>query len=381
MISEEKLIALIDLIYEAALDNDLWPRVLRKIADAAGTVQAGMASADRNADIVTAIAPRCDPNLLTLWREYWAVRDPFFSRAILRPAGEIYTLDEIISREEFAATAVFREVWQRANCSLATAASNLVAEENFSALIGISNTPGQDFLSQEQLRLFKIITRHVGRSVRVSRELWKLDLTNLVADEQFEVLPDGAMLVDAFCRVVLANAAATQMLDAGDGMTIHNGRVTIPNAQDALQRLVASCARAAPDLDGPGGELDVARNLPLSPIKMTVAPLRSRIELPDIPWTNVGPPVAIVMIADPDLDRQRRTEKLRRLFGLTNAEAALAVEIMKGDGRRAAAQRCGITDGTAKTHLAHIFEKTRTRRQAELIRLLLSAAKAPGGRR
>jgi DNA-binding CsgD family transcriptional regulator len=381
MISEEKLIALIDLIYEAALDNDLWPRVLRKIADAAGTVQAGMASADRNADIVTAIAPRCDPNLLTLWREYWAVRDPFFSRAILRPAGEIYTLDEIISREEFAATAVFREVWQRANCSLATAASNLVAEENFSALIGISNTPGQDFLSQEQLRLFKIITRHVGRSVRVSRELWKLDLTNLVADEQFEVLPDGAMLVDAFCRVVLANAAATQMLDAGDGMTIHNGRVTIPNAQDALQRLVASCARAAPDLDGPGGELDVARNLPLSPIKMTVAPLRSRIELPDIPWTNVGPPVAIVTIADPDLDRQRRTEKLRRLFGLTNAEAALAVEIMKGDGRRAAAQRCGITDGTAKTHLAHIFEKTRTRRQAELIRLLLSAAKAPGGRR
>lgn len=381
MISEEKLIALIDLIYEAALDNDLWPRVLRKIADAAGTVQAGMASADRNADIVTAIAPRCDPNLLTLWREYWAVRDPFFSRAILRPAGEIYTLDEIISREEFAATAVFREVWQRANCSLATAASNLVAEENFSALIGISNTPGQDFLSQEQLRLFKIITRHVGRSVRVSRELWKLDLTNLVADEQFEVLPDGAMLVDAFCRVVLANAAATQMLDAGDGMTIHNGRVTIPNAQDALQRLVASCARAAPDLDGPGGELDVARNLPLSPIKMTVAPLRSRIELPDIPWTNVGPPVAIVMIADPDLDRQRRTEKLRRLFGLTNAEATLAVEIMKGDGRRAAAQRCGITDGTAKTHLAHIFEKTRTRRQAELIRLLLSAAKAPGGRR
>ncbi|HMF06560.1 MAG TPA: helix-turn-helix transcriptional regulator [Methylocella sp.] len=381
MISEEKLIALIDLIYEAALDNDLWPRVLRKIADAAGTVQAGMASADRNADIVTAIAPRCDPNLLTLWREYWAVRDPFFSRAILRPAGEIYTLDEIISREEFAATAVFREVWQRANCSLATAASNLVAEENFSALIGISNTPGQDFLSQEQLRLFKIITRHVGRSVRVSRELWKLDLTNLVADEQFEVLPDGAMLVDAFCRVVLANAAAAQMLDAGDGMTIHNGRVTIPNAQDALQRLVASCARAAPDLDGPGGELDVARNLPLSPIKMTVAPLRSRIELPDIPWTNVGPPVAIVMIADPDLDRQRRTEKLRRLFGLTNAEATLAVEIMKGDGRRAAAQRCGITDGTAKTHLAHIFEKTRTRRQAELIRLLLSAAKAPGGRR
>ncbi len=378
MIPEEELIALIDLIYEAALDNDLWPRVLEKLADAAGTVQAVMASADRKADIVTTIAPRFDPNLLTLWREYWALRDPFFTRAILRPAGEIYTLDDLVSREEFAATAVFREVWQPANCSLATAAINLIVEEKFCALIGISNAPGQDFLSQEQLRLFKIITRHIGRSVRMSRELWKLDLANLVAEEQFEILPDSAMLVDAFGRVVLANAAAKRMLDTREGIIFYKGRLTISGAPEALQRLVASCARAAPDLAGPGGELVVPRNFPLSPVNVKVVPLRSRMRLADFPWIGIGRPVAIVVVSDPDLDRQRRTEKLRQLFGLTNAEAAFAAEILRGDGRRAAAQRCGITDGTAKTHLAHIFEKTGTRRQAELIRLLLSAAKAPG---
>jgi DNA-binding CsgD family transcriptional regulator len=50
---------------------------------------------------------------------------------------------------------------------------------------------------------------------------------------------------------------------------------------------------------------------------------------------------------------------------------------LKGDGRRAAAKRLGITDGTAKSHLAHIFEKTRTSRQAELVRLLLDAVNVP----
>ena len=114
-----------------------------------------------------------------------------------------------------------------------------------------------------------------------------------------------------------------------------------------------------------------------SPINVIVAPLRSRTRLADVPWIGFGSPVAIVTVSDPDLDRRRREAKLRRRFGLTNAETAFAVEILKGDGRRAAAKRCGITDGTAKTHLAHIFEKTGTNRQAELVRFLLNAADAP----
>jgi len=39
-----------------------------------------------------------------------------------------------------------------------------------------------------------------------------------------------------------------------------------------------------------------------------------------------------------------------------------------------------ISDATAKTHLANIFEKTGTHRQAELVRCLLGAAEAQGGK-
>jgi DNA-binding CsgD family transcriptional regulator len=378
---EEQLIALIDLIYEAALDVDLWPNVLEKIADTTGTVQAWIASADRQASVVTAIAPRVDPTTLTLWSSCWALWDPFFTRAMVRPCGEIYTLDDLMSREEFTATAVFKELLQPANCSFATAGSTLIAEEQFCMLLAISNTPGQDYLRNEQLRLFKLISRHVGRSVRMNRELWKLDLINLAAQEHFELLPYSAMLVDMRGRVALANAAAKRMLDARDGIVLHNGRLMVSSAPDALQELIASCVRAAAELGGPGGEVVMRRNFPLSPINVRVAPLRSHTRLADAPWISVGPPVAVVSVRDPDFDRQQREENLRHRFGLTSAEAALATEIAKGDGRRAAAQRCGITDSTAKSHLAHIFEKTGTRRQAELIRLFLSAARMPAGER
>ena len=73
--SYTELIALIDLIYEAALDNDLWPGVLINLADAMGAAQVAMPSMDLRANVVATIAPRCDPDLLTSWKEYWA--NPF----------------------------------------------------------------------------------------------------------------------------------------------------------------------------------------------------------------------------------------------------------------------------------------------------------------
>jgi DNA-binding CsgD family transcriptional regulator len=57
---------------------------------------------------------------------------------------------------------------------------------------------------------------------------------------------------------------------------------------------------------------------------------------------------------------------------MTPAEAGFAIEILSGDGIQAAADRLSISRSTARTHLSRIFDKTGTRRQAELVRVLIS---------
>jgi DNA-binding CsgD family transcriptional regulator len=366
------LLSLIDSIYEAVLDNELWPHVLVKIADAAGATQIAMASADLRGNVIAAIAPRTDPVLLAAYQDYWAFRDPVFVRAISRPAMEIYTLDSLMRREDFAATPAYNEMWRPAQWSLAMTGANVVVEDHFSALICVANAPGKDSLTEEQLRLFEALAQHISRAVRMNRLLWKLDLANLASAEQFEMALDGALLVDLRGRVVLANAAAKAMLDAGDGICLSEGRLAVAGSPDAVHKLVSSCVAASLANASPGGELTVAREAPKPPLRVTVAPLRSNVRLKDVPWIGVGSPAAFVTVQVQD--RQPRQMDLRRRFDLTCAEAALAAEILKGDGRRAAAQRCGISDETAKTHLAHIFMKTGTHRQAELVRVLLGGA-------
>jgi hypothetical protein len=262
----KELSALIDLIYEAVLDNDLWPSVLIKLADAVGAAHVVMPSVDWRANIFATIAPRDDPDLVASYKEYWAFRDPLLWRATFRPVGEINTLDSLMPREEFFATPVFNEWWRPAQYSLATAGTSLVAEDQFSALVCISNPPGKDLLTDEQLRLFGAVARHLGRAVRINRQLWKLELANLAATERIEMLPEGALLADVSGRVVLANAAAKAMLDARDGIFLCDGRLAVAGGPDALQKLVASCAGRSVGTGGPGGELKVPRDLPRSPL-------------------------------------------------------------------------------------------------------------------
>jgi hypothetical protein len=64
----KELGALIDLIYEAVLDNDLWPSVLIKLADAMGAAHPVMPSMDWRVNSFATIAPRTDPDLVASYK-------------------------------------------------------------------------------------------------------------------------------------------------------------------------------------------------------------------------------------------------------------------------------------------------------------------------
>ena len=163
--------------------------------------------------------------LLASWKEYWAFHDPVLARAVLQPVGDIYTLDSLMPREEFAATPVFNEFWRKGELSLAAAGANLVVvEDQFSAMICFSNAPNGDSLTAQQIHIFEAVLRHLTRAVRINRRLWELELEGVAATERLEALQQGALLADASGRVVRANAAAKAMLDEGDGIFLDNGR-------------------------------------------------------------------------------------------------------------------------------------------------------------
>jgi DNA-binding CsgD family transcriptional regulator len=84
-----------------------------------------------------------------------------------------------------------------------------------------------------------------------------------------------------------------------------------------------------------------------------------------------GAPAVIVCVTDTEAGMKLPEQRLRDLFGLTPAEARLALALFEGATLNEAAETLKVSRFTAQNHLARIFEKTGANRQATLIQLMM----------
>jgi len=295
---EEQIQNATSLIYEAVLDAGLWPKGLTLLADIMGAAHIGICAMDRRAKAFHSIVPRIDPDWDALYKQYWAFRNPLWTLSTTRPTNEIYFLDDLISREDFAATPVYNEWWRPAGFGLGNLAANLHVGGDASALIFIANAPEKEEITAEQAQIFKSILPHIDRAVRIHRELRIRDLDLDSAPERLDHADLGVMLVDRSAQVLFANKLARALLGCSGGLRLHAGRLESNRSSGTLQRLIASCDQKLRAPQGPGGEIVLAQGKCL-PLRVTVTPLRSRGTVAELPWLGLQLPVAMVTVSNP----------------------------------------------------------------------------------
>jgi DNA-binding CsgD family transcriptional regulator len=82
--------------------------------------------------------------------------------------------------------------------------------------------------------------------------------------------------------------------------------------------------------------------------------------------------VAAIFVQDPAIALTLANAAFAKLYGLTDGELRLLNGLAPGLSLGEAARALGIGEATAKTHLQHIFAKTKTSKQAELLYLLMT---------
>jgi DNA-binding CsgD family transcriptional regulator len=94
--------------------------------------------------------------------------------------------------------------------------------------------------------------------------------------------------------------------------------------------------------------------------------------------TNVWPDeTCTIVLLDLDARPEPSPRTLQRLFGLTAAETHLAIELARGGNLLDISRSQRLSRTTIRSHLASLFVKTQTRRQAELVSLLGRIALLP----
>jgi DNA-binding CsgD family transcriptional regulator len=354
-------------IYEAAIDGSRWWETIGRLMTAFDGNSGALFISAPNLRHVHPAYGAHDHAAVSAYNAHYGRLDPLAAVIERVPAGAVLCGTQIIAPAEHRRTEFYND-WCRPllDCGDGVAASLLRGDGGAAWLcIGAPLRP-QPFGSDERMKLMHLLVPHLQQAMRVQSSLADLDLQRQRALDALDRLAHAAVLLGSNGEVVFANHAADRLSSSQDGLSIgRNGMRAARRDHDAaLQRLIG---RAGQDRNGPssGGTLAVTRPSGGRPFVVHVLPagtIRS----------DVAAAGALVVIVDLEREPAALSAMLRRLYGLTPAEATVACEVLKSEGLQSIADRMSITISTVRIHLQRVFDKTQTHRQAELVRLLIN---------
>lgn len=183
-----------------------------------------------------------------------------------------------------------------------------------------------------------------------------------------EVLDAFAMpllVLDAGGHLMHANAAGRRLLAAGRGFRLACRRLVprAPACIAAFEQAVAALAQAGPE--APPVTLPLGDGQPCQRMLVVLRGLRRSLDEP-------LHPVAL-HVQDPDALPPMPFTAFAALHGITPAERRVLEALLAGETLVEAAQRLGIGESTARTHLQSLFAKTGVARQPALVRLAMAS--------
>lgn len=363
---------LLDLIYDAATEQALWRSALTEIADRTGS-QGGVIFGQSNQfnqvyfSHVGRISEECNRtfqlrHVHNPWSEEMVRRS--FDR---RQLGCVVSSDEIVPLSSLRLTSFFDEVLRPENIAHGAMVA-LESKEDLVAGFNLCRSARQGPIDDEGRRFLDRLVPHLRRSLLLG---FRLDAYRHLQRAEFNVLDQLAaavILLDRSTNVVFANAAARSLTANNGALRLQKSKVTAvwPAHAQRLDHIVQSVLRGSPV-----GTMSIPHPEDGRLITILVTSIRSRDQgrLFDLGLRDA----ALLMVA---IDPAGRTglplSMLADAFGLTPAEAKVAVAVSSGCTIPEAAARLSLSPNTVKSHLRRVFAKTGTSGQAGLAGLIAS---------
>jgi DNA-binding CsgD family transcriptional regulator len=240
--------------------------------------------------------------------------------------------------------------------------------------LSIQRSKGRAPFGHREAVWLERVKPHLQRAARLHIEISRLRLKASIFEHALDALQDAALVVDDDAHLQLTNARADLWLAENGEVRVNSGRLEGLNAefQERLSRAVSAATRGQGGARVSGSvavpHKRAAHDGASTLSSLRVMPLRPNAQLTRT-WQRH---LALIVVAHAEAPAPMEARELRALFGLTAAEARLAVSLAEGKILQDIAESAHVSINTAKTQLRNAFEKTGTHRQAELVKLVLS---------
>ncbi|MES2194011.1 MAG: helix-turn-helix transcriptional regulator [Pseudomonadota bacterium] len=359
---------ILDAVYEAAVVHDAWPIALQRLGVLFGCSCVSLVDEDRETLRGSAVQWGVDAQSQREYLDVWLGRNVFHWHTRVWRQGEVETDRDLMPKHELMRSDYYNGFMKprdmHAILRVATHADDRSLQ--ILALARPRSAPEYDRSDAQRLRP---LVGHIQRAASIARHLDESREALIGISDVLEQSLTGIVLLSANGSVIFANRTARSMMADSAGLRLRRDRLSAlaPGDDDALARLIAGATGRLKGLQhGRGGAIQVAAGPAAQNYTVVAGPLPRRVT------TGDKSPAAFVLISHPESGSPRPAWMLRSLYGLSAVEVSMAERLIKGDTPEQAAVALNIKISTARWHLSSLFRKTDTKRQAQLVRLLLS---------
>lgn len=371
MHSGEMFTQLLGPLYEAACNPDGWPVFLEQLAGAFQAPWCALHVEDLERHRCDAhVEIGFDPAFTRSYEEYYASKNVFF----LTGASHFRTGGVVVNKEVCPDSVYHRSEFY---CDWAARQGHGEALHGTIAA-GAGSNAGIDIIRARRARTFDESDRalltalipHLQRAVQLQQKFDELAALDAVTGEALDRWSMGVILLSSSARVIRANHAARELFEARTGLVVDRAVLKTLRSDETrrLHELIANAARSRHDLGTrPGGAMAITRPGDDRPLRVLVTPASNGGLL------RSNRASCMMFVEHAELAHETDRELLRRLYGLTAAEAQVAALMVTGLTTKEIAAQLGVSRDTTKKQAGSIFSKTGTKRHAELVAAILSA--------
>jgi DNA-binding CsgD family transcriptional regulator len=363
MVTVEDFSRLVSGIYDAAVTPQHWEAALREIYRTFDGSGVGLLMADGAA--WSHLNSTLPAEAAKSYAEYYYRLDHVLAAVERGPAGAVRTGTELMP---LVRKLEFDEEWLHPLEIDDGLFVRLSSGARPTCFIVAAPRRTESFNTSDRVKLMSGLVPHLQQALRTHDKLGALANRTVELAGVLDVIRHGLVVVASENLVVNLNWASERIFRAGDGLSVRSGRIaaTSAHAERQLHRAIHHALAGEGSTVRRGSSLTCVRPSGKRPYVIHVLPSHRRDA--DEPLKE---PMALVLIIDPEDEPEPPAASLRRLYHLTKAEADVALRMIRGADLKQIAEELSVSLSTVRTHLQHIFDKTDTHRQAELVRLLL----------
>ena len=366
-LGSEVLSSIIGDIYDCVLNPDGWTGVLTRITESVDAAYTTIALANTN-DSRGRFAAQSpwDPERMRVLQEEYGFDDiPGLKAAVIGDIDTPLATLSIISEAELQRTPFYRN-WAKPQGLREACMTKFVHTSDRIGLLGCTTRANRDVISTDEQGFLALLSPHLRRASLIGDLLDQVRITAHFYRQALHSLAVPVVLTEADGTILYANGSAEEMFSAYGPILSRKGvlQTQNPAAGGALLDAIASAANADALLGSRGIGLPIsAAGRP--PAVAYVLPLSEGTAR-----AAFRPACAAVFVSTTTAASPLPEAVLITLFDLTPAEARVLLKIGGGVATSGTALSLGISENTLKTHLKHIYAKTSTGRQADLVKLV-----------